>query len=385
MNKIKVSIIIPTYNVAPYIYTCLKSVASQTYKGPMECLIVDDCGQDNSIQIAENFVASYRGKINFKIIHHATNRGLSAARNTGLEHATGNYVYFLDSDDRITSTCIRSLVEPLKEEPYDFVIGDFKQTKSQNSYINLKLHDRTVLRNESILSNYASHNWYMMAWNKLVKRDLLQSNDLFFKEGIIHEDELWSFKLALAAKSMRVVGSICYIYNIREGSIMTSPNLKKTADSRKIIAADLMDLARRSNTISNFNVYNYIRLMFIIALTWSNSVSVGYSKQTYKELSDVFGINLFQLVNYCHFQPKEMVRDLHFIFPAFIGYPLAEISINFKYVYDRIKDIINIQVLSVNEKSRKWTWPRLGCHPIWLRSFTAGMISNWNPFLRVFR
>lgn len=378
MDEIRVSIIVPTYNVAPYICTCLKSVASQTYRGPMECLIVDDCGQDNSIQLAEDFIASYRGKINFKIIHHTTNRGLSAARNTGLEYATGDYVYFLDSDDWITPTCIRSLVEPLKEESYDFVIGNYNATKPLTYIKKFRLKDGTVLRNKSILSNFISRNWYVPAWNKLIKRDFLQENDLFFQEGIVYEDVPWSFRLALAAKSMRVVDSICYIYNIREGSITTAPDLKKTSDSRKIIAIDLMDLARNTNTIYNFDIYLFIQGCFSIAINISNSLSVECSKKTYYELSERFGINLFQLVNYCHFNPKKIIQDLHFVFPTFIGYRLYK-------NYPIISTFIKNYVLFINLKSRKWTWPRLGCHPIWLRSFTAGMISSWNPFLRVFR
>lgn len=92
----KISIIIPVYNVAEYITECLQSVIRQTYQGEIECIIVEDCGTDNSIAVAERLIAEYRGSIEFRILHHERNRGLSAARNTGTDAATGDYIYYLD-------------------------------------------------------------------------------------------------------------------------------------------------------------------------------------------------------------------------------------------------------------------------------------------------
>lgn len=108
-----VSIIIPVYNVAPYIEACLKSVMRQTYGGQMECIIVDDCGTDDSIAIAERMTAAYQGPIQFRMLHHDRNRGLSAARNMGTNAATGDYIYYLDSDDEITTDCIERLMKPI--------------------------------------------------------------------------------------------------------------------------------------------------------------------------------------------------------------------------------------------------------------------------------
>ena len=101
----KISIIIPIYNVEPYIEDCLQSVMRQTYRGMMECILVDDCGTDNSMKVAEQLIKIYNGPIDFKVLHHEHNRGLSAARNTGIDAACGDYVYFLDSDDWISDDC----------------------------------------------------------------------------------------------------------------------------------------------------------------------------------------------------------------------------------------------------------------------------------------
>ena len=96
-----VSIIIPVYNVATFIVRCLQSVVIQKGVADMELLLVDDCGTDNSIELADNFLKDCKG-VNYKVLHHNQNRGLSAARNTGLKAAKGEYVYFLDSDDALS-------------------------------------------------------------------------------------------------------------------------------------------------------------------------------------------------------------------------------------------------------------------------------------------
>ena len=102
----KVTIIIPIYNVAPFVADCIHSVMCQTWQEPLECILVDDCGTDDSMAVVERTLQDYQGPVDFRIVRHEHNRGLSAARNTGLDNATGDYVYFLDSDDEVTPDCI---------------------------------------------------------------------------------------------------------------------------------------------------------------------------------------------------------------------------------------------------------------------------------------
>ncbi|MBO6252520.1 MAG: glycosyltransferase family 2 protein, partial [Bacteroidaceae bacterium] len=123
-----VSIIVPVYNVQPYVEDCIRSVMRQTYDGRMECIVVDDCGTDDSIAIVEKVVADYDGPITFKILHHTHNRGLSAARNTGIDASTGDYLFFLDSDDEITNDCIKKLSAVLeKDGEIEIVQGNTRQ------------------------------------------------------------------------------------------------------------------------------------------------------------------------------------------------------------------------------------------------------------------
>lgn len=89
-----ISVIVPIYNVESYILECLQSVAAQTKTKNVECILVDDCGTDNSVKVAEQFISAYEGDISFALLHHPENEGLSAARNTGIKNARGKYLFF---------------------------------------------------------------------------------------------------------------------------------------------------------------------------------------------------------------------------------------------------------------------------------------------------
>ena len=99
---IQVSIIIPVFKAKDFIIDCLKAVSSQTFTGSIECLLIDDCGGDNSIVLAEEYIASCDYNIDFVVLRQEYNQGPSAARNRGIREAKGEYVFFLDADDVIS-------------------------------------------------------------------------------------------------------------------------------------------------------------------------------------------------------------------------------------------------------------------------------------------
>lgn len=202
MKNSSVSIVIPVYNVQDYIVKCLDSVAAQTYTGSMECLIIDDCGTDDSIRLAEQYVKQYNGHIVFRIIHHEHNKGLSAARNTGIKEAQGEWLYFLDSDDWIIPECIEWMGNVQKKHPQSEIVqGGATATGNNQCFQWLNI------ANKSLPPYSDDKKWIkqafltdltipVTAWNKLVRRDFIISNDLFFTEKVIHEDVIWTFFLA---------------------------------------------------------------------------------------------------------------------------------------------------------------------------------------------
>ena len=221
-----ISIVIPVYNVEPYIADCLQSVMRQTFQGPLECILVDDCGTDTSMEIVKKLIAENQGPIEFRILHHEHNRGLSAARNTGMDASTGDYVYFLDSDDWISDDCIEKLVKPLQQGKYDIVVGDYKMLGGAISNIELSLEEG-FYQESPITHTFCNEGVYVMAWNKLFSKEFLVKNQLHFEEGKIHEDEILAFELSCVEKTFYVVKSETYFYRIRENSIVTNKDLHK--------------------------------------------------------------------------------------------------------------------------------------------------------------
>ena len=212
----KVSIVIPVYNVEPYIEECLQSVMRQTYGGKIECILVDDCGTDNSMEVTERLIEVYNGLIDFKILHHENNRGLSAARNTGIDASSGDYVYFLDSDDWISDDCIEKLVQPLVFKQYDFVLGHYLRDGKDfyGLYPKGEYH-------KNGLRQISRKGIPVSACNKLFRKSFLINNQLSFEVGKVYEDTIFSFDLACIKRIYYVVNSITYCYRRREDSITT--------------------------------------------------------------------------------------------------------------------------------------------------------------------
>ena len=240
----KVSIIIPVYNVASYIEDCLRSVMRQTYTGKMECLIVDDCGTDDSIEKSERMIAAYEGAIHFRILHHEQNRGLSAARNIGTLQATGDYIFYLDGDDEITDHCIETLMEKIKEDPdAEMVQGNtlmYFNTKKPVLQVKKNPIPHAVT-NEMVRSCYYRYGQMSVnVWNKLLRRDFLIDNNILFLEGIIHEDNLWTFYLLKYLKRAAFVFDITYHYRIRPDSIMTGTEYKIRNINFDVIYHDIL-------------------------------------------------------------------------------------------------------------------------------------------------
>ena len=165
----KVSIIVPVYNVAKYIERCLLSVLNQTWPD-LEVILVNDCTPDNSMEIVRRVVASHpRGAV-VRCLEHEENRGLSAARNTGILASVGDYLYFLDSDDYIPANAIELLAEAARQKQTNFVIGNYEVTGARRWAPPLSLGTGLYEGNALVLSNYVQEKWYVMAWNKLVSR-----------------------------------------------------------------------------------------------------------------------------------------------------------------------------------------------------------------------
>lgn len=229
-----VSIIIPVYNVEDYIMGCLQSVVAQTYTD-YEVILVDDCGTDGSMDKAERFIVEtldnidegYNGnREKWRIVRHERNCGLSTARNTGTAEAKGKYIYYLDSDDTITPDCLEKLVAKAERAEADLVTGDIR-VKGDDKWIPKLKTESRLNSNSECFHSFLQGRYYMMAWNKLVRRDFIERHDLRFVEGLIHEDQAWSFSVACVAEKIDFVNDETYNYLIRDNSIQTDRDFTK--------------------------------------------------------------------------------------------------------------------------------------------------------------
>lgn len=229
MDTVRVTVVIPIYNVENYIADCLRSVYKQTYS-QIEVILVNDATPDDSMEQAVPWIEKLRERFEVKVVNHEHNRGLSAARNTGIKEATGGWIYFLDSDDEITPDCIELMVKEVEKHPdVDFVIGNVEFV---GATWNFPLQcEAYVVKNENILRDYTTNKWYMMAVNRLYSKNYIKKNNLYFKEGLLHEDELYSFQVATTAQAMAAVYENTYIYKVRSvGSITSERKLRNFED-----------------------------------------------------------------------------------------------------------------------------------------------------------
>lgn len=263
----KVSIIIPTYNVEAYIRECLESVAAQTYRGDIECIIVDDCGTDRSIAEVERFIMEYKGRIDFRILHRNANGGLSAARNSGLREANGDYVYFLDSDDFIEPYTIENMVKVAERNPNVDVV-QAGVIGSDSSMVFDAVHcslpdfvcDVRQLQHMLLMPSLLP----VSSWNKLIRHRFLSDNNILFREGVIHEDVDFAYKMANFISSLALCRANTYIYRQqREGSILSTSNNDKSLLSRlEIYKSCLHNLHRINIGILTRSIF--LRLLFIM-------------------------------------------------------------------------------------------------------------------------
>lgn len=222
-KELLVSVIIPVYQVSAYIERCLLSVMNQTYTN-IECIIVDDCSPDDSIAKCERLIDGYEGPIKFRILHHEQNRGLSAVRNTGTEAATGEYIFYLDSDDHITLNCIERLIKEFEVDPnIEMVQGNnwMISDGSQNALFRLGQPIRITNNDESRKEFFQNRNIYISVWNRLLKKSFIEEHQLYCRESMAFEDLLWVYYLMRYLNKAYLCDKIThYYYCLRQGSIL---------------------------------------------------------------------------------------------------------------------------------------------------------------------
>ena len=212
IKKPFISIIIPCYNVAKYIFKGLESISNQSYSS-WECIVVNDGSTDNTETEIEKWTKKDK---RFQLISQV-NKGVSAARNAGLKQAKGDCIYFFDPDDLIVQDCLENLIE-LFHDNIDVVIGKNAEVYGQTTEIN-KVFEHGItplkeLKKTNFIELTLFHPILVVCWNNLYNAKFIFSNNLTFKEGIVHEDELWVFETLYLAKNIIFNSDVTYYYNV---------------------------------------------------------------------------------------------------------------------------------------------------------------------------
>ncbi len=221
----KVSIVIPIYNVAQYLQDCLLSVQAQTLDG-IEVIAVNDGSTDDSLAILEAFCS---GKENYIIIDQK-NQGLSGARNAGMARATGEYLYFLDSDDTIEPTLCEACYRAAQQDDLDIVLfnGVNRQNESMPFVPWMATKDRTMFVDSRVKSGQEQYIFLCKkeiyraeVWLYFIKRSFLEKTALTFAERVIYEDVLFTPMLFILANRTKHLTLSLHSRTVRQGSIMT--------------------------------------------------------------------------------------------------------------------------------------------------------------------
>ena len=254
MMPMKVSIIVPIYNVETYLENALTSIQQQTYRN-LKVIMVNDGSTDHSIEIAQRFLQDSR----FMLVSQK-NQGLSAARNTGLKYVDSEYVYFFDSDDQIAPNLIETALAVFKKSSIDLVSFESELVSCQKDPLPLfKLTNIDVIEKKELLMRLLSKKVMMTAWSYIARTRILLDNNILFPVGKKFEDENTAAKIFSSINRAAILrgknGPYFYLQD-RQGSIMTEAHnhasLSQLDDRRYIFKDEYLFLKQQNSLPVNY-------------------------------------------------------------------------------------------------------------------------------------
>ena len=251
----KVSVIVPIYNVEKYLEKCINSLLSQTLED-IQIILVNDGSKDNSGNIAKEYEKNNKDRV---IYVEKANGGLSDARNYGLKYATGDFIAFLDSDDYIEKNAYEEMYNKAIEENADYVECDFIWEFPNK----IRVDKQYPYKNKKEMLSFVR----VVAWNKLIKRQLITDNNLEFPKGLRYEDVEFTYKLIPFINKFAYVDKPFIHYVQREGSIANVQN-ERTAEIFTVLD-NVIEFYKKNNIYEKYRdelEYNYARYLLCSSL-----------------------------------------------------------------------------------------------------------------------
>jgi len=251
----KVSVIVPIYNVEKYLEKCINSLLSQTLED-IQIILVNDGSKDNSGNIAKEYEKNNKDRV---IYVEKENGGLSDARNYGLKYATGDFIAFLDSDDYIEKNAYEEMYNKAIEENADYVECDFIWEFPNK----IRIDKQYPYKNKKEMLSFVR----VVAWNKLIKRQLIIDNNLEFPKGLRYEDVEFTYKLIPFINKFAYVDKPFIHYVQRKGSIANVQN-ERTAEIFTVLD-NVIEFYKKNNIYEKYRdelEYNYARYLLCSSL-----------------------------------------------------------------------------------------------------------------------
>lgn len=244
MNPL-ISIIVPIYNVEKYIRTCIESILAQTYRN-VEVIIVNDGSTDQSLAVISDLICSHH---NVKVINQK-NQGVSVARNTGIDVATGKYITFVDPDDKIMPGFVSSLYQIADKTGADIVRGSFRDfngniPKDWVPDFNVPTNCGTIVLDQLLSSNIS-----LVVWSSIYRLDFINSKHIRFTPGIVvNEDGDFTTRAYMLAKLVATSPEPNYAYRInRQGSVLTTNNAQKMSRSEEKVISQFISMLKHEES-----------------------------------------------------------------------------------------------------------------------------------------
>lgn len=298
----RISVIIPVYNTGHWLKECVESVLSQTYPD-LEILLIDDGSTDSSAALCDSYAKAY-SQVK---VHHQTNKGLSAARNTGLDMASGGYIFFLDSDDYLKKDALEQMYRTLTQHNADLVIGAYErvsvtgETLSSEGFPNIP--SGTAISEKEFWQLSMNHMVAIVAWSKLYPRHLWDT--LRFPVGKIHEDNAVLHNIIKQCKNIIYLDKVIIHYRFTPNSIINQPFRFSNLDKSDVLVEQIRYLCDKGYTdiaLYYFGVGSRLILRARSELDISNpqiAATLGELYKLYKELSRKL----------CHASPHIPIKD----------------------------------------------------------------------------
>lgn len=241
-----ISVVVPVYNVEKYLPKCLDSLLSQTYKN-LEIICVNDGSPDNSIKILQEY-ASKDSRI--KVISQE-NKGLSGARNTGMKSATGELIYFIDSDDWISSDYLQNMYKTMSSLDVDVVIDGKHSYVWENGTQKVKKsrYEGVFEKNKFNLRKTLG---FVMVWNKLYKRKFLEDTGVFYPEGVTCEDCFFYYTVFTKVRKFAIINNGTYFYRQNDKSLMSQIKSGKRLYDHVRVFNLIFDYYRKNNLLKDY-------------------------------------------------------------------------------------------------------------------------------------